>query len=100
VDNGVFAVEQWLADAAVFADSAAPFKNGLDVHRCTYSRMSDVVGCKGWRVTTYRELEEAMTCALSNLTSPSIIQVVLASKSIPKNAEWKVSIDKSKEIGS
>jgi indolepyruvate decarboxylase len=61
----------------------------LDVHRCSYSKMSDVVGCQGWKVTTYRELENAMTGALANLTCPSIIQVVVPPKSIPKNAEWK-----------
>jgi indolepyruvate decarboxylase len=93
IDNGVFAVEQWLADAAVFSNPADPFKEGLDVHPCSYSKMSDVVGCQGWKVTTYRELEIAMTGALENLKSPSIIQVVVPRKSIPKNAEWKESID-------
>lgn len=93
IDNGVFAVEQWLADAAVFSSPTAPFKEGLDVHRCSYSKMSAVVGCQGWKVTTYRQLENAMTGALANFTSPSIIQVVVPPKSIPKNAEWKESID-------
>ena len=34
-----------------------------------------------------------MTGALDNINSPSIIQVVVPPKSIPKNAEWKESID-------
>jgi indolepyruvate decarboxylase len=94
IDNGVFAVEQWLADATVFSNSNAPFKEGLRVHRCFYSKMADVVGCKGYRVETFGELENAMTDALANRSSPSIIQVVVDDpKSIPKNAEWKESID-------
>jgi indolepyruvate decarboxylase len=93
IDNGVFAVEQWLADASVFATPSAPFKPGLDVHRCAYSKLADVVGCRGWKVTTYRELEDAIKGALSNVTSPSIIQVVVDAKSIPNNAKWKEAID-------
>ncbi len=91
VDNGVFAVEQWLANGGVFANPAAPFKDGLEVHKCSYSKMSEVVGCQGWKVTTYRELEAAVTGALANLDSPSIIQVMVPPKSIPVNAEWKKS---------
>jgi indolepyruvate decarboxylase len=98
IDNGVFAVEQWLADAAIFSDPTAPFKEGLDVHRCSYSKMSEVVGCQAWKVTSYRELQHAMAGALENLTSPSIIQVVVASRSIPKNAEWKASIDAQSQV--
>lgn len=89
IDNGVFAVEQWLADGGVFSDTSAPFKAGLDVHKCSYSKMADVVGCRGWKATTYRELDAAVTGALENLESPSIIQVVVPARSIPKNAEWK-----------
>lgn len=90
IDNGVFAVEQWLAHGAVSVFSNNdPFKEGLDVHPCAYSKMKDVVGCQGWKVTTYRELEDAITAALDNKESPSIIQVVVDPRSIPKNAEWK-----------
>jgi indolepyruvate decarboxylase len=93
MDNGVFAVEQWLANAAVFSTPTAPFKEGLDVHRCSYSDMSAVVNCKGWKVTTYGDLDKAIMGALDNEKSPSIIQVVVERKSIPKNAEWKALID-------
>lgn len=92
IDNGVFAVEQWLADASVFG-SAAPFKPGLDVHPCAYSKIANVVGCQGWKATNYQELEDAVKGALANITSPSIIQVVVDAKSIPKNAEWKEALD-------
>lgn len=91
IDNGVFAVEQWLNNGGVFSDFSAPFKPGLDVHKCAYTKMADVVGCQGWKATTYRELDAAVTSALGNLESPSIIQVVVPPKSIPKNAEWKTS---------
>lgn len=92
IDNGVFAVEQWLAHGAVSVfGNGEPFKDGLEVHPCSYSGLADVVGCRGWRVTTYRELDAAIPEALANLTSPSIIQVVVPSRSIPANAEWKTN---------
>ncbi|MDI4232502.1 thiamine pyrophosphate-binding protein [Bradyrhizobium sp. Arg237L] len=93
MDNGVFAVEQWLADASVFKSSTDKFKDGLDVHRCSYFKMSEVVGCMGRRVTTYGELETAINEALTKDDIPSIIHVELEPKSIPKNAEWKALID-------
>lgn len=93
IDNGKFLVEQWLHDATVISTPAAPFEKGLDVHRCSYSKMADVVGCKGWKATNYRDLRSAIEGALANLTSPSIIQVVVEERSIPKNAEWKELID-------
>jgi indolepyruvate decarboxylase len=90
IDNGVFAVEQWLANGGVFS-SNGPFKEGLDVYPCSYSKLKDVVDCQGWRVTTYRELDNAIRNALENSKSPSIIQVVVPPKSIPKNARWKTN---------
>jgi indolepyruvate decarboxylase len=64
MNNGVYGVEQWLAD---------------------------VFGCQGWRASTYVELKEAMAGALANWDSPSIIDVVVADKSIPSNARWKTN---------
>jgi indolepyruvate decarboxylase len=93
MDNGVFAVEQWLANAAVYASPDPKFEEGLDVYRCSYSNMKDVVGCKGRKVTNYGDLKDAIECAWNNRESPSIIQVVVDPKSIPANALWKVSID-------
>jgi indolepyruvate decarboxylase len=93
IDNGVFAVEQWLADASVFDNPTAPFKAGLQVHRCAYSKLADVVGCKGWKVATYRELEDALKGALANENSPSIIQVVVDPKSDFDNDKWKQKLD-------
>jgi indolepyruvate decarboxylase len=88
IDNGVYGVEQWLADADVL-HSDKPFYKSCILHRWNYSKLADVFGCQGWKVSTYGELKEAVTGALENLTSPSIIQVVIPSKSIPDNASWK-----------
>ncbi|MEU9207282.1 thiamine pyrophosphate-dependent enzyme [Streptomyces sp. NPDC048415] len=88
IDNGVYAVEQWLADSSVFhADK--PFYDPCLLHRWNYSRLSEVFGCRGWEVGTYRELREALTGALENTSSPSLIQVRVPDKSIPDNANWK-----------
>jgi indolepyruvate decarboxylase len=88
IDNGVYAVEQWLADASVFhADK--PFYKQCVLHRWNYSMLSEVFGCRGWEVGTYGELTDAVMGALKNSDSPSIIQVRVPDKSIPENAKWK-----------
>ncbi|MFF3912090.1 alpha-keto acid decarboxylase family protein [Streptomyces sp. NPDC001852] len=88
IDNGVYAVEQWLADASVFhADK--PFYKPCVLHRWNYSRLAEVFGCRGWEVGTYGELGDAVMGALKNLDSPSVIQVRVPDKSIPDNAKWK-----------
>jgi len=94
VDNGVYGVEQWLADASVFSvdkPSRKTFYKSCVLHRWNYSKLSGVFGCKGWNVSTYRELEDALEGALANLSSPSIIQVVVPSNTIPSNAAWKTN---------
>ncbi|MEU5364560.1 thiamine pyrophosphate-dependent enzyme [Streptomyces sp. NPDC005925] len=88
IDNGVYAVEQWLADAAVF-HSDEPFYKPCRLHRWNYSALADVFGCRGWEVGTYGELKDAVTGALENSGSPSVIQVRVPDKTIPDNAAWK-----------
>jgi indolepyruvate decarboxylase len=88
IDNKVYGVEQWLADSSVF-HTDKPFYASCDLHPWNYSKLSEVFGCRGWKVGTYEELEAAVTAALANSGSPSIIQVVVPDKSIPDNARWK-----------
>jgi indolepyruvate decarboxylase len=88
IDNGVYGVEQWLADSTIF-HTDKPFYKSCVLHPWNYSKLSEVFGCRGWKVGTYGELEDAVKGALANLGSPSIIQVVVPGKSIPDNAEWK-----------
>ena len=92
INNGVYGVEQWLADATVFA-TEKPFYKSCVLHPWNYSKLADVFGCQGWKVSTHGELADAMTGALANSSSPSIIEVLVAEKSIPDNAEWKASAD-------
>lgn len=88
IDNGIYGVEQWLADPAVFANGGA-FLDACTIQRWNYSKLADVFGCRGWKVETYGELKDAVTGALENTSGPSIIQVVVPSHSIPNNATWK-----------
>lgn len=88
INNGIYGVEQWLADAAVF-HNGEPFYKSCVLQQWNYSKLSEVFGCQGWKVGTYGELQDAVTGALANSTSPSIIQVVVPGKSIPANADWK-----------
>jgi indolepyruvate decarboxylase len=89
IDNGVYGVEQWLGDATVFHIDDKPFFKSCILHPWNYSKLSEVFGCRGWKVSTYGELTEAISGALANLTTPSIIQVVVPNKTIPDNAKWK-----------
>jgi len=88
IDNGVYGVEQWLADSTVF-HTEKPFYKSCVLHPWNYSKLSEVFGGQGWKVRTYGELEDAVKGALANSGSPSIIQVVVPGKSIPDNAKWK-----------
>lgn len=88
INNGVYGVEQWLADASVFTTDE-PFYPSCVLHRWNYSKLADVFGCRGWKARTYGELKDAMAGALANASSPSIIDVVVSTKSIPANATWK-----------
>ncbi|PDT34869.1 pyruvate decarboxylase [Rhizobium sp. M10] len=90
MDNGIYGVEQWLADASVFHGNK-PFYNSCILHRWNYSKLAEVFGCQGWKVDTYGELQDAINGAKENLNSPSIIQVVVPQRSIPNNANWKAS---------
>ena len=55
IDNGVYGVEQWLADASVFhADK--PFYRSCILHPWNYSKLAEVFGCQGWKASTYGEL--------------------------------------------
>ncbi|MEU3844567.1 thiamine pyrophosphate-dependent enzyme [Streptomyces sp. NPDC028635] len=88
VDNGVYAVEQWLADAGIF-HSDRPFYKPCELHRWNYSALAEVFGCRGWEVGTYGELGDAVAGALENSSGPSIVQVHVPDKTIPDNANWK-----------
>jgi indolepyruvate decarboxylase len=88
INNGVYGVEQWLSDSTVFF-TEKPFYKSCILHPWNYSKLSEVFGCQGWKVGTYGELKDAVTGALANSSSPSIIQVLVPDKSIPDNAEWK-----------
>lgn len=93
IDNGIYGVEQWLADASVFDNkNKKPFYKSCILHRWDYSKLADVFGCRGWRISTYEALRAAMTDALANENSPSIIHVLVPDKSIPTNAEWKETL--------
>ncbi len=90
INNGVYGVEQWLADASVF-HTEKPFYKSCDLQPWNYSKLSEVFGCQGWKAGTYGELKDAMTGALANSSSPSIIHVLVPGKSIPDNANWKTN---------
>jgi len=90
INNGVYGVEQWLADASVFHDKDKKFYKSCYLQPWNYSRLAEVFGCEGWKVSTYGQLGEAIKSAKSSKRGcPTLIQVVVVEKSIPANADWK-----------
>lgn len=91
INNGVYAVEQWLADAGVFSDPKKEFNPSCIMHSWNYTSLSQVFGdfCRGWKVGTYGELKQAIEKAVANTNGPSLIEVLVPKKSIPANATWK-----------
>jgi indolepyruvate decarboxylase len=93
MNNGVYGIEQWLAGADVYKEgSKKPFFPLAVIAKWEYYKLAEVFGynSKGWKVETYAELDKALAEAKNNTKGPSIIQVVVPSKSIPELAEWKV----------
>jgi indolepyruvate decarboxylase len=95
IDNGVYAVEQWLADASPFQPGATSttFYPSCKLHPWDYRKLADVFGrpCLGQSAGTYGELQDAIAEALKNLAGPSIIQVVVPQNSIPDTGLWKTN---------
>ena len=89
LDNGVYGIEQWLADPAVYKNED-PFYPLSVLHPWKYHKLPDVLGGTGWIARSYCELDTALTGALKNNEAPSLIQVCVPRKSIPKLADWKV----------
>jgi indolepyruvate decarboxylase len=93
INNGVYGVEQWLADSTVFSEEKKDFYESCILHPWNYTKLADVFGCRAWKACTYSELKDAMKGALANLESPSLVEVVIPRKSLPDNATWKEKID-------
>jgi len=89
LNNGVYGIEQWLADPAVFGNDE-PFYPLAVLQDWHYSKLPDAFGGEGWRVETVGELESAVEAALDNTGAPSLIEVKVPKKSLPKLAEFKV----------
>ena len=89
MNNGIYGIEQWLADPAVFNNKEKVYPLCV-LHDWNYSKLMDVWGGKGWKVETHGDLDRAFNEAMKNTDGPSLIQVCVPEKSIPTLAEYKV----------
>ena len=89
LDNGVYGIEQWLADPTVYGDDA-PFYPLCDLHRWDYAGLCRSMGGQGWHAETFGELAEALDQAAAYRDGPSLVQATVPSKSLPENAEYRV----------
>lgn len=89
MNNGVYGIEQWLADPAVYGNDE-PFYPLAVIQNWNYSQLPEAFGGKGWQVETYGELETAVKEAIENTGQPSLVEVKVPRKSLPELAEFKV----------
>lgn len=89
LDNGVYGIEQWLADPSVYGDDD-PFFPLCVRPRWDYATLCEALGGAGFRAETYGELAAALDAADGIRDRPTLIQCVVPSKSLPDNAEYKV----------
>ena len=99
MNNGIYAVEQWLVDASVFQPPGHPRKvtpiNKL--HRWEFSRLTEVFGGgDGYRVATLGELDDALDAVERSPDTLAVVDVWLPEMSIPANALWKVNTTTTK----
>lgn len=95
MNNGIYGVEQWLVDATVYRPPGN--KKGVTpinrLHRWEFSRLVEVfVGGRGYRVSTMRELNQALGEIERQPDELALVDVRLPELSIPANALWKTKI--------
>lgn len=93
MNNGIYGVEQWLVNAAVFTPpgneaAVTPINQLL---RWEFSKLTEVfTGGDGYKVTTLDELEQALTAIEQRPRRLAVVDVRFPEMSLPANAMWKV----------
>ncbi len=93
MNNGIYGVEQWLVNAAVFAPPGDPSAvtpiNKL--RRWEFSKLTEVfTGGDGYKVSTMDELEQALSQIEERPHRLAVVDVRLPELDLPSNALWKV----------
>jgi indolepyruvate decarboxylase len=99
MNNGIYGVEQWLVDATVYKPPGN--KKGVTpinrLHRWEFSRLVEVfVGGHGYRVSTMRELNQALKEIERQPDQLALVDVRLPELSIPANGVWRTKIKPAK----
>lgn len=91
MNNGIYGVEQWLVNPAVFIPPGDP-SAVLPINRLQrweFSKLTEVfMGGDGYRVSTMDELERALTQIEKKPRRLAIVDVRLPELSLPSNALW------------
>jgi indolepyruvate decarboxylase len=92
MNNGIYGVEQWLVNAAVFSPPQPSAVTEInELVRWEFSRLPEVFGGgKGYRVSTLKELDAALIQIRKAPQHLAIVDVRLPELSLPANALWKV----------
>lgn len=99
MNNGLYAVEQWLVNASVFKPPGHP-KEVVPTNTLTrweFSKLTDVFGGgDGYKVSTLGELEDALRKIQKRPGRLALVDVRLPELSFPANARWKIDADAAK----
>ena len=93
MNNGIYGVEQWLVNSAVFTppgdpSAVTPINKLL---RWEFSKLPEVfTGGDGYRVSTLAELDQALVEIEKRPRRLAVVDVRLGEMSLPSNAMWKV----------
>ncbi len=93
MNNGIYGVEQWLVNSAVFTPPGDPSAvtpiNKL--RRWEFSKLTEVfTGGDGYKVSTMDELEQALSQIEKKPRRLAVVDVRLPELNLPSNAMWKV----------
>ena len=93
MNNGIYGVEQWLVNSAVFTPPGDPSAvtpiNQL--RRWEFSKLTEVfTGGDGYKVSTIDELEQALSQIEKKPRRLAVVDVRLPELNLPANAMWKV----------
>ena len=93
MNNGIYGVEQWLVNAAVFAPPGDPsvITPINKLQRWEFSKLTDVfIGGDGYKVSTIAELEQVLSQIEKKPGRLAVVDVHLPELGLPSNALWKV----------
>ena len=82
MNNNLYGIEQALVDLAPF-DGKGEFRAYNILPQWQYYKLADVMGGKGYRATTYKELDKVLAEVKKNTKTLSVVQIDIPMTDLP-----------------